>query len=204
VAELPPRTEKIAPTIAPTIALNTKLTPSATNQPIMTLVQLVLNSALSLTYLFSGDCINPSPEISGLGARQPSYPLSFGTNGSKGLRALPEMHHGSPSGILYSEGKAEPSRKPAGKEGTLTAEVLDKFAELITVALGLVAALAWNEAIQQLFTELLGEAGGALAAKFVYAVIVTLVVIFATISVSRAAERARLTEERRRLEERTP
>jgi hypothetical protein len=85
--------------------------------------------------------------------------------------------------------------KPAGKEGTLTAEVLDKFAELITVALGLVAALAWNEAIQQLFTVLLGEAGGALAAKFVYAVIVTLIVIFATISVSRAAERAKQREE---------
>jgi riboflavin biosynthesis pyrimidine reductase len=71
----------------------------------------------------------------------------------------------------------------------LSAEVLDKFAELITFALGLVAALAWNEAIQQLFTQLLGEAGGALAAKFVYAVIVTLIVIFATIAVSGAAER---------------
>ena len=115
------------------------------------------------------------------------------------------MHHGSPGGMLYgNEGKAGPSGKLAGKEGMLTAEVLDKFAELITVALGLVAALAWNEAIQQLFTVLLGEAGGALAAKFVYAVIVTLIVIFATIWVSRAAERARLAEERRRLEERTP
>src|SRR5215216_3485685 len=49
VAELPPRTEKMAPTIAPTIALKTKLTPSATNQPIMTLVQLVPSSALSVT-----------------------------------------------------------------------------------------------------------------------------------------------------------
>ena len=29
----------------------------------------------------------------------------------------------------------------------MSAEVLDKFAELITTALGLVAALAWNEAI---------------------------------------------------------
>ena len=114
------------------------------------------------------------------------------------------MHRGSAGGIIYSKGKAVPSGKPAGKEGTLTAEVLDKFAELITVALGLVAALAWNEAIQQLFTMLLGEAGGALVAKLVYAVIVTLIVIFATIWVSRAAERARLAEERRRLDERTP
>src|SRR5215204_3049907 len=45
VAELPPRMEKIAPTIA----LKTKLTPRATNQPTMTLVQLVPRLALSLT-----------------------------------------------------------------------------------------------------------------------------------------------------------
>ena len=78
----------------------------------------------------------------------------------------------------------------------LTSEVLDKFSELITTALGLVAALAWNEAIQQLFTQLLGEAGGALAAKFVYATLTTIVVIFAAIAVSRAAQRAKKAEER--------
>jgi hypothetical protein len=76
----------------------------------------------------------------------------------------------------------------------LSAEVLDKFSELITTALGLVAALAWNEAIQQLFTQLLGEAGGALAAKFFYALIATLIVIFATMSAARAAERAKKLE----------
>jgi magnesium-transporting ATPase (P-type) len=83
------------------------------------------------------------------------------------------------------------------KEGPLSAEVLDKFSELITTALGLVAALAWNEAIQQLFTQLFGEAGGALAAKYFYAFIVTLIVIVATISVSRAAERAKRLEAER-------
>jgi uncharacterized membrane protein len=90
------------------------------------------------------------------------------------------------------------------KEKKMTAEVLDKFAELITVALGLVAALAWNTAIQSLFTTIFGEAGGALVGQFIYAIIITLVVIFATIAVSRAAERARLLEERHRLEDRTP
>ena len=79
----------------------------------------------------------------------------------------------------------------------MTAEVLDKFAELITVALGLVAALAWNTAIQNLFNKIFGEAGAALVGQFVYAIIITLVVIFATISVSRAAERARKLEEER-------
>ena len=79
----------------------------------------------------------------------------------------------------------------------MSAEVLDKFSELITTALGLVAAQAWSEAIQQLFSQLLGEAGGALAAKFFYAFIVTLIVIFATISVGRATERAKRLEAER-------
>jgi hypothetical protein len=83
------------------------------------------------------------------------------------------------------------------QEETMTGEVLDKFSELITTALGLVAALAWNEAIQQLFTQLFGEAGGALAAKFFYAILVTLVVIFATMAVARAAERAKKLEAER-------
>jgi uncharacterized membrane protein len=77
----------------------------------------------------------------------------------------------------------------------LTAEVLDKFAQLITTALGLVAALAWNTAIQNLFDELFGRAGGKLVGQFFYAVLITLVVIFATIAVSRAAERAQKAEE---------
>ena len=76
----------------------------------------------------------------------------------------------------------------------MTGEILDKFSQLITTALGLVAALAWNEAIQQLFNQIFGEADGALAAKFFYAFLVTLVVIFATIAVSRAAERAKKLE----------
>ena len=79
----------------------------------------------------------------------------------------------------------------------MTGEVLDKFSQLITTALGLVAALAWNDAIQTVFQQFLGSAGGALAAKIFYAVLVTFIVIFATIAVSRAAERAKKLEEER-------
>ena len=79
----------------------------------------------------------------------------------------------------------------------MTGEVLDKFAELITTALGLVAALAWNTAIQNLFDQVFGEAGGELAGQFLYAILITIVVIFATLSVARAAERAKRTEEER-------
>jgi uncharacterized membrane protein len=79
----------------------------------------------------------------------------------------------------------------------LTGEILDNFSQLITTALGLVAALAWNDAIQTLFQQYLGTAGGALAAKIFYSVLVTVIVIFATIVVSRAAERAKKLEEER-------
>ena len=42
------------------------------------------------------------------------------------------------------------------KEMSLTSEVLDKFSELITTALGLVAALAWNTANKNLFDTVFG------------------------------------------------
>jgi uncharacterized protein DUF5654 len=79
----------------------------------------------------------------------------------------------------------------------LTSEVLDKFSELITTALGLVAALAWNTAIQNLFDTVFGGSGSKLAGQFVYATLITIVVIFAAIAVSRAAERAKKAEEER-------
>jgi uncharacterized membrane protein len=57
--------------------------------------------------------------------------------------------------------------------------------------LGLVAALAWNTAIQNLFDKIFGQAGGELVGQFFYAILVTIVVIFATIYVGRAAEKAK-------------
>ncbi|HKH12093.1 MAG TPA: DUF5654 family protein [Rubrobacter sp.] len=79
----------------------------------------------------------------------------------------------------------------------MTAEVLDKFSTLITTALGLVAALAWNTAIQNLFNKLFGQAGGELVGQFFYAILVTIIVIVATIYVGRAAERAKKAEQER-------
>ena len=59
-----------------------------------------------------------------------------------------------------------------GKETALTGEVLDKFAQLVTTAVGLVAALAWNTAIQNLFERVFGKAGAALASQFLYAILI--------------------------------
>lgn len=72
----------------------------------------------------------------------------------------------------------------------MSSEVLDKLVELITAAFGLVAALAWDTAIQALFTMIFPEAGD-LIAKFLYAVVVTVLVVFVTIRLGRLAERTK-------------
>jgi hypothetical protein len=64
----------------------------------------------------------------------------------------------------------------------------------MTAAFGLVAALAWNEAIQGLFTVIFGEAGN-LYAKFFYAILVTVIVVYATIRLGRLSDRIKKDEE---------
>ena len=69
-------------------------------------------------------------------------------------------------------------------------EVMDKLAALIAAAFGLVAALAWNGAIRAIFTEIFGEADN-IAALVIYAVVVTLIAVFATIWIARAVKGAK-------------
>lgn len=64
-------------------------------------------------------------------------------------------------------------------------EVLEKLTQLVTAAFGLVAALAWNDAIKSLFSE-----GGALeflsvSGQWAYAVLVTVVAVAVTIYLGR-------------------
>ena len=68
-------------------------------------------------------------------------------------------------------------------------EVIEKVAALTTVAFGLVAARAWNTAIQEIFRLIFGEQSGVWAMIF-YAVVVTIIAIVATIMIGRAAEKA--------------
>jgi len=67
-------------------------------------------------------------------------------------------------------------------------EVIEKIAILITGAFGLVAALAWNEAIQTIFKTIFGEAS-SISAMLTYAVVITIVAVIATIWIGRVAER---------------
>jgi Family of unknown function (DUF5654) len=67
-------------------------------------------------------------------------------------------------------------------------EVIEKIAALITAAFGLVAALAWNEAIQEIFRLVFGEQSGIWAMIF-YAVVVTIIAVVVTIWIGRVAEK---------------
>ncbi len=75
-------------------------------------------------------------------------------------------------------------------------EVIEKIAILITGAFGLVAALAWNDAIKALFVGPCGsENAGALCALSVggpwaYAGVITIVAVISTIWIGKAVEKA--------------
>ena len=98
----------------------------------------------------------------------------LGSGGRLGRRASVPPRR---SNITGRGGAEYYSRGESGKEEeALTGEILDKFSQLITTTLGLVAALAWNDAIQTLFQQYLSSVGGALAAKIFYAVLVTVIV----------------------------
>lgn len=62
---------------------------------------------------------------------------------------------------------------------SLKLEILEKISQLTTAGLGLVAALAWNDAIQSIFVVIFPQQSGVWA-KLVYAILVTIIVVFIT------------------------
>ncbi|HXG05955.1 MAG TPA: DUF5654 family protein [Nitrososphaera sp.] len=68
-------------------------------------------------------------------------------------------------------------------------EIIKALAGLITAAFGLVAALAWNTAIQEIFRVAFGEQSGVLP-MIIYAVVVTIIAVIATIAIGRVAAKA--------------
>ncbi|MBU0536547.1 MAG: hypothetical protein KKE20_06280 [Nanoarchaeota archaeon] len=79
----------------------------------------------------------------------------------------------------------------------MKSEVVEKIAALITAAFGLVAALAWNDAIRALFVGPCGtEGAGALCmlssgGPWVYAIIITIIAVIATVWIAKVAEKAK-------------
>ena len=65
---------------------------------------------------------------------------------------------------------------------------IEKTETLIISALGLAAALAWNEAVKALFQEIFGPGDNVLA-LFMYAMVITTIVIFAIILIERTLKK---------------
>jgi len=76
------------------------------------------------------------------------------------------------------------------KEEPMKVIVLDKIAALVTAAFGLVAALAWNEAIKAIFKEIFGEAE-SIGPLLIYAIVVTIAAVILTIIVARSVANAK-------------
>jgi hypothetical protein len=69
-------------------------------------------------------------------------------------------------------------------------DVIEKLAALITAAFGLVAALAWNSVIQSIFVSIFGEKS-SIPAMLSYAIIVTVIAVFATIWIGKLSNKAK-------------
>ena len=67
-------------------------------------------------------------------------------------------------------------------------DVIEKLSVLITAAFALVAALAWNSAIQEIFKQLFGTTEGIIA-RVLYAIVVTVIAVMATIWISKVSKK---------------
>jgi hypothetical protein len=75
----------------------------------------------------------------------------------------------------------------------LSVEILDKMINLAATGFGLVAALAWNDAIKLLLKKILGTQE-TLWAIFGYAILVTILVVLVTVQLSRLLRIAKQKE----------
>lgn len=73
-------------------------------------------------------------------------------------------------------------------KSSLKIEIVEKLSTLVAAGFGLVAALAWNDAIQALFNRLFPAQSG-IVAKFLYAALITVIVVIVTTRLARIADR---------------
>lgn len=72
-------------------------------------------------------------------------------------------------------------------------EIIEKLSVFSTGAFGLVAALAWNSAIQKIFQNTFGE-HSSVGAMLGYALLVTVIAVLVTVWIGWLAERAKKME----------
>jgi ABC-type multidrug transport system fused ATPase/permease subunit len=77
----------------------------------------------------------------------------------------------------------------------MKSEILPKMSVLITTAFGLIAALAWNQAIQAIILQLLPKQSGILG-LLIYAIIITIIAVIATVGIARVTSKPAVQEVR--------
>lgn len=76
-------------------------------------------------------------------------------------------------------------QKIKDESSRISREVKDRTLGFITTAFGLVAGLAWNEAIQSLINGFFTIDKNSIWVKFIYAVLLTVVLVFVTVYLAR-------------------
>ena len=74
-------------------------------------------------------------------------------------------------------------------------QILPTISTLMITAFGLIAALAWNQAIQAIILQFLPKQSGILG-LVTYAIIITIIAVIATISIARALAKPAVQEVR--------
>ncbi len=83
-------------------------------------------------------------------------------------------------------------KKQSEEEKRLHVEVIKQMVALSTSGFGLVAALAWNNLIQELVSNYIKKwlpGSSGLISLFIYALIVTFLAVFVTMQLSRLSQR---------------
>lgn len=90
--------------------------------------------------------------------------------------------------ICYNTSMAKSTRKEQRK---LHVEIVKQMVTLSTSAFGLVAALAWNNVIQEFVTTYVKKwlPGGGVISLLIYALIITALAVFVTIQLSKLSEK---------------
>jgi len=68
-------------------------------------------------------------------------------------------------------------------------EVKERLVGYMTAAFGLVAALAWNDAVKALIDILYAVDKNTVTAKFIYAIVITIAVVVVSIYLSKLSEK---------------
>ena len=79
--------------------------------------------------------------------------------------------------------------------GDVKSQVLTTIATLMTTAFGLIAALAWNEAIKAIILQFFPK-GEGITGLLIYAVLITIIAVVATVIIGRAIAKPAVQEVR--------